>query len=132
LDEMRAESILAAFGLEGALTASVLVQKIAVVDDWLRGRWPDCRRLAEVPIEAVLPNGQVLLGRIDLLIESPDGWVLMDYKASPLPSSRWAELATEYGGQLAAYAEAVSLATGRTVRESWLVLPVAGGAIRFR
>lgn len=130
LDEMHAERLLAAFGLEGALSVSAVVQQVGVIDAWLRARWPNCRRLAEVPIEAVMPNGQVLVGRIDLLIETPDGWALLDYKASPLPGSRWVELATEYGGQLAAYAEAVRLATGRPVRESWLVLPVAGGAVR--
>lgn len=131
LDAGRAGQILASFGLADGLSAHSIAQQVGSVSAWLQERWPNGPRLAEVPIEAVLPNGQVLVGRIDLLIELPDGWILIDHKASPSPTSQWPQLANEHGGQLAVYGEALSLVTGRTVRESWLVLPVAGGAIRL-
>jgi hypothetical protein len=38
-------------------------------------------------------------------------------------------LLAAYGGQLAMYARALESATGRAVREKWIFLPVAAGAI---
>jgi len=85
---------------------------------------------AEYPVQAVLPNGQVLLGRVDLLIERADGMVLIDHKANPLGAEHWDELTREHAGQLQAYAAAVAQASGKPVREVWLFLPVAGVALR--
>ncbi len=130
LDEERTGRLLTAFGVESSLPASAVVRQVRALDAWLTARWPDCPRLAEVPIEALLPNGQIVYGRIDLLIDAPQGWILIDHKASPVAQSQWPKLATDYGGQLATYSAALTLATGRPVVEAWLLLPVAGGAVR--
>ena len=130
LDDARVARILAAFRLEGAIEPSRLVGQISALDRWISSRWPDCRRLAEIPIESVLPNGQVMHGRIDLLLDTGDGWVLLDHKANPAPRDRWNQIATEHGGQLSVYAEALARVTGRAVTETWIYLPVAAGAIQ--
>ena len=83
-------------------------------------------------MESVLPNGQSLHGRIDLLIDVGTSWVLLDHKSNPGGRQRWEQLATDFGGQLTAYSEAVTRATGKNVTETWLVLPVAGGAVRVQ
>ena len=69
-------------------------------------------------------------GRIDLLLETRDGWVILDHKANPAPRDRWDQVAQEYGGQLSVYADALARATGRSVAEAWIVLPVGAGAIQ--
>jgi ATP-dependent exoDNAse (exonuclease V) beta subunit len=130
LDDARAARILAAFELEGAIEPSGLVRQIGALDRWISSRWPDCRRHAEIPIESVLPNGQVMHGRIDLLLETGKGWVLLDHKANPAPRDRWDQVAVEHGGQLTVYADALTRATGRSVTETWIVLPVAAGVIQ--
>ena len=130
MDDVRASRILAAFELEGAMEPSGLVRQIGALDRWISSRWPNCRRHAEIPIESVLPNGQVMHGRIDLLLETDDGWVLIDHKANPAPRDRWDQVAVDHGGQLSIYADALARATGRSVAETWIVLPVAAGVIR--
>ncbi len=132
LDEARVARILEGFGLKGAIDPSALVRHIEALDQWISLRWPDCRRHAEIPIESILPNGQYMHGRIDLLLEVPEGWVLLDHKANPAPKDKWSEVATEHGGQLSVYAEALVRATGRSVTELWIVLPVAAGAIQVK
>ncbi|MEZ5661434.1 MAG: UvrD-helicase domain-containing protein [Burkholderiaceae bacterium] len=129
-DEPRAARILGGFGLAGALEPSALVRQIAALDAWISARWPDCRRHAEIPIESILPSGQVMHGRIDLLLETKTGWVLLDHKANPAPRDRWDQVAQEHGGQLSVYADALVRATGRSVAEAWIVLPVGAGAIQ--
>ncbi len=131
LDDARAARILAAFQLEGAIEPSGLVRQIGALDRWISSRWPDSRRHAEIPIESVLPNGQVMHGRIDLLLDTVDGWVLLDHKANPAPRDRWDQVAAEHGGQLFVYADALTRATGRSVTETWIVLPVAAGAVQI-
>ena len=79
----------------------------------------------------MLPNGQVMHGRIDLLLETGEGWVLLDHKANPAPRDRWDQVAVDHGGQLSVYADALARATGRTVAETWIILPVAAGAVRI-
>ena len=69
-------------------------------------------------------------GRIDLLLETKDGWVLLDHKANPAPRDRWDQVAQEHGGQLSVYADALARATGRSIAEAWIVLPVGAGAIQ--
>lgn len=131
LDEARAARILDGFGLAGAIDPSGLVRQIGALDRWISLRWPDCRRHAEIPVESILPNGQFMHGRIDLLLEVADGWVILDHKANPAPRDRWEQVPMEHGGQLSVYADALVRATGRSVTEAWIVLPVAAGAIQI-
>jgi hypothetical protein len=53
------------------------------------------------------------------------------HKSSQLASAHWKNLAEEYSGQLRGYSEAIQRASGKPVLESWLYLPVAGGAVRL-
>lgn len=131
LDEVRITRMLDGFGLKGAIDPSGLVRHIAALDQWISLRWPHCRRHAEIPIESILPSGQVMHGRIDLLLEVDGGWVLLDHKANPAPRDRWEQVATEHSGQLSVYVDALVRATGRPVTETWIVLPVAAGAIKI-
>jgi hypothetical protein len=44
---------------------------------------------------------------------------------------RWDQVAVDHGGQLSVYADALARATGRSVAETWIILPVAAGAVRI-
>ncbi|MDF0665684.1 MAG: UvrD-helicase domain-containing protein [Nitrospira sp.] len=131
LDETRVTRILDGFGLASAIDPTELGRQIKAIETWVAARWPDCRRHAEITIESVLFNGQILQGRIDLLLEVPEGWVVLDHKANPASRDKWNDVASEHSGQLSCYTEALVRVTGRSVRESWLVLPVAAGAVRI-
>jgi len=72
-----------------------------------------------------------LQGRIDLLLKTSTGLVLIDHKSSPFGVEQWEHLASEYASQMAMYARAISAATGDYVAEYWLFLPVSGGGVRF-
>ena len=87
--------------------------------------------MSEVPIEANRPDGTCVRGRIDLLVQSSKGWILVDHKSNPGGSDRNEQLALEHGPQLAAYAEALIAATETSVAEQWLYLPVADRALRL-
>lgn len=125
------ETIFANMKVEG-ISASRIYDQITAFQGWIRQRWGKVNAFAEYPVQSVSPDGQVLHGRLDLLLELPDGWVLIDHKSNPSGPQRWEQLAAEHGGQLAAYCEAIESASGKPVLESWLFFPVSGGAISIQ
>ncbi len=124
------QEILLRMGVKGAVEPAALVQQLNAVRQWLGERWPGTEPLVEVPISHMLKNGQRVSGRIDLMLRSGDGWILFDHKASAQGGTQWEALAEKYGGQLAAYSAAIEAVTGVPVKETWLVLPVAGAGVR--
>lgn len=123
--------ILNRMGAGNWLDPSDLHMQIEAFVGWIRTRWPDCSIFAEYPVRSLRDNGQVLDGRIDLLLKTESGWILLDHKSNPGGKDRWEDVALEHSGQLAAYADAVERATGEKVLEKWLYLPVSGSAIRI-
>jgi len=124
------DRILSNFGVQTYISAEGVVGQIDALDKWINARWPRNNPRSEVPVCAVLGNGQVMQGRIDLLLETDDGYILIDHKSSPLSFDKWETLAEVYGAQLTAYARAIDLCSDKKVVEKWLFLPVAGGALR--
>jgi ATP-dependent exoDNAse (exonuclease V) beta subunit len=131
LSEIEVENILNSFDVSAHLSPVDVLRQVSALHEWIASRWPDARPHAEIAVQSILPSGQVLNGRIDLLLETNTGWILIDHKSSQLAPHHWDKLATEYGAQMAAYAKAVEQASGQRVVENWLLLPVAGGALRI-
>jgi ATP-dependent exoDNAse (exonuclease V) beta subunit len=130
LDVGEVLAILQRMGVAEAVDASSLHRQVGAVRAWLRSRWPDAKAVVELPMQRLLPNGQTSTGRADLLLRTATGWVLFDHKSTQQGSAQWATLASSHAGQLAAYGQAVEAVSGLPVEETWLVLPVAGAAIR--
>lgn len=65
------------------------------------------------------------------LAQSPQGWILVDHKSNPGGSERDESLTLQHGPQLAVYAEALAAATGVSVVERWIYLPVAARVLRI-
>jgi len=100
--------------------------------EWVRGTFDPINWRVEHPVTHVLPNGQVAHGLIDLLIETKDGWVIIDHKSTPRPRNEWIDIAAAYSGQLAMYKAAVEEISGRPVISIWIHMPVGGGCIELR
>ena len=130
LDESEVQRLLDGFGVAEAVSALAVLGQVAAFHTWVAARWPDFRAHAEIAVQQQLENGQILNGRIDLLLETGAGWVLIDHKSTRLAPDHWATLVVDHGPQLASYAQAVEAASGKPVLQTWLFLPVAGGAVR--
>lgn len=113
---------------EGALSPRDAVDCARRLMDAVNARFAPRRMLVEHPVELVRDNGQVLRGWIDLLLETGQGWIVIDHKSSPRPRSEWPDEALEYSGQLAAYADALRGA-GLQCAGCWVHFPVSGGLV---
>jgi ATP-dependent helicase/nuclease subunit A len=71
-------------------------------------------------------------GKIDLLFEEANGWVVVDYKTDRVPAGAAAlgALAEKYGGQVQAYVKAL-VSLGMRVKAAYLLLARTGGHIEI-
>lgn len=125
------ERILKIWAVADSVDKDAVCTQTSAFQAWVAKRWPDCPVYVEVPIEANGPNGTRIRGRIDLLVELPDSWILMDHKSNPGGSARDEDLVAEHGPQLGSYSHALLNATGKPVSERWLYMPVAARAVRL-
>ena len=124
----RAASLIRNWAGEGAMAPADAVECARRLRKYLNVRFDTHHMLVEHPVEFVQDNGQVLHGRIDLLLETEMGWLVIDHKSSPRPRSEWTDEALEYSGQLAAYAGALRGA-GLECAGCWVHFAVGGGLV---
>lgn len=91
----------------------------AFPDGVLRREWP----VAEVA------GGSLSAGRADLVVEHAGGLALFDHKTFPGDSSRWATEMQAYAPQIAAYGGILARATGLSVTQAAVHLPIAGAIL---
>ncbi len=70
-------------------------------------------------------------GYIDLCIDGPDGWIVVDYKTDRVADDEVEQFAARYRLQLAAYALMLEAVTDRPVVDCRLLLLGSGGAIEL-
>ncbi|MDA3951069.1 MAG: UvrD-helicase domain-containing protein [Spirochaeta sp.] len=82
----------------------------------------------EWPVYSRHETGQEMHGWIDLIADTPDGWVIVDHKTyrGPDPSST----AAHYGAQLSHYRQAVERATGKPVLETLINFVLLGAVYK--
>lgn len=106
---------------------------LVAASDRLQGficdRYSDRRVLKEWPVHAV-DKLQVINGRIDVLIELPDGFVIVDHKSFPGAVEIDEERLAAFSGQAALYARALEIVCGKPCAEYWLHQPIAGIMMR--
>lgn len=92
---------------------------------FLADRYAQHHRLREWPVHGRL-GSQRVEGRIDLLVETAEGFVVIDHKTFPGPHEHWVKKAYSHRPQLALYADLVKHATGRAVTGLFVHMPIVG------
>ncbi len=113
-----------------SISPEALIAMANAFHDFAAQRWPGARWQREVPVRVRIGAGDAarrVSGTMDLLLETADGYVVIDHKTfgDPGEAAIRAE-AEKYLGQLAAYGEALAALGGKPAREYWLHLAVAG------
>ena len=91
----------------------------------------DCVWQREWPIHLKVGD-QKASGWIDLLVETAEGYVIIDHKGFPGNHEDSGKKALEYGPQLALYKEALEKATGRPVLKTFIHMPIVGTMVEIR
>ena len=121
-----AEGLLQRWDVAGAVAPSDLLAASERLTSWSEENWPGARWRREWPIEQRLKGGTILRGTADLVLETDAGFVLIDHKSFPGSRDQAGKRAVAYAGQLAAYAAAISEATGKEMISTYIHLPISG------
>jgi ATP-dependent exoDNAse (exonuclease V) beta subunit len=123
-----ASNILDRWGVGGAIQSASLIEASDRLERFVAARWPQARQHKEVPVFSRIGN-QRASGRIDLLLETDDGFVIVDHKTFPGAPDTWTEKAQEFTPQLRLYGRMVTQATRKPVRAAFIHMPVVGVVI---
>ena len=130
-----AERLIAAAGLSGAVRAEALVGAGDELRAWVGRRWPGARWYREMPIEGTVASAEGdrrVSGVIDLLLETGEGWVVIDHKTFPGKSEgAWRKKCAEFFGQLGAYQWLLETSGKGKAAECWVHFPVGGGLVQI-
>ena len=130
----RARRLLTDGNLQALLAPEQLVRAGDQLRAWVTSRWPSAIWHREVTVTAGVgaPGAsRRVRGTIDLLLEMPEGVVLVDHKTFPGGSGAWTRKAQEFAPQLAAYAHALR-AAGKVVLGSYVHFTVGAGVIELQ
>lgn len=120
-----AERLMTRWGVAGAMSPADVVAAADRLWSFCATRWPGARALREWPVAGQF-DLQRVRGRIDLIIDTPDGLIVIDHKTYPGKPDTWEEKASEYAAQLELYARLCAAATKRPVKSLFVHLPVGG------
>ncbi len=130
-----AEGLIAAAGLGGVVRTEGFVGVGDELRAWVERRWPGARWHREIPIEGIVGGAageRRVNGVIDLLLETGEGFVIVDHKTFPGASEgAWRKKCAEFVPQLVAYGRLLADAGHGAPRGIWVHLPVGGGIIEI-
>ena len=123
--EAIAHELLEAHGVSTSLRAADLVSILGKFTACIRNRWPGAKILREWPLSFKIGSLE-LHGAADLVLETPNGYVIIDHKTFPGGESALIEKAKSFAGQLMAYRTALEKATKIPVLSTWIHFPISG------
>ncbi len=126
------QRILEDHGMTKAITVGAANQSADRLVGLLQARFKPVQVFSEHPISYISDTGQVVSGWIDMLVETADGYILIDHKASPRERGHWQENALGYSGQLKAYADGIVKITNKPVLSTWIHFALTGGLVEVK
>jgi ATP-dependent exoDNAse (exonuclease V) beta subunit len=125
----KVQALLVNFGVEESLSAQNALQASQRFIDYINKHFDIERCLVEYPVSALNELGQEATGFIDLVIETPKGWVIIDHKSSPTKRGDWQANSIKYSGQLDVYRRAIKDVSDKPVLECWIHFALTGGLV---
>jgi len=78
-----AEQVLSGWEVEGSIDPADMLIASDRLNRFIREQYPEARIMREWPMTMVLENNQRMQGWLDMLLELPDGYVVIDHKSYP-------------------------------------------------
>ena len=117
-----AERLLANWQQQNAVKPETVVTACQRLYDWVKSEFPGSSVTCEVPMTWRNDHGQLFQGFIDMLIDTGDGYVIVDHKTTIKPDPL-AEAAS-HAAQLEIYRNAVEKATSKKVSKTIIHFPL--------
>ncbi len=123
--KLYAKRLLENYGVEKSVEPAVLVECCQNLYNHLNTAYPGAKISCEVPMTFHNADGTLYQGFIDMLVELPEGVVIIDHKTHPAAHDA-EKYAASCAGQLSLYRQAVEATTGKKVLQTIIHLPNLG------
>jgi ATP-dependent helicase/nuclease subunit A len=124
-----AERILKEFGCDLSVWLEDVLRAVDTFREDIEKMFKPKQMLVEVPFTFRNPAGQLVSGFIDLLLETAQGWVIIDYKSFQGQKADWEAKALGYSGQLDCYRQTLAAMKMKTA-SLWIYFVLGGGLVR--
>ena len=111
-----------------ALNSDSLVLASNRLNSFITEKFGACKRLPECPITGRIGEQRVS-GRLDLLIETDAGYIIIDHKSFPGRFEEWIARAQSHKPQLDIYKQVVEQATSRPVLQILIHMPIVASIV---
>jgi ATP-dependent exoDNAse (exonuclease V) beta subunit len=132
----RAKQLVDGWSLAGVLRPESLVTAGDTLRAWVARRWPAAVWHREIPIEGTVASAygeRQVSGIIDLLLETPTGYVIIDHKTFPAPTETALRVkCSAFRSQIAAYALLLCAGNASTLHGACLHFPLSGAVAHMR
>jgi ATP-dependent exoDNAse (exonuclease V) beta subunit len=125
-----AQQLLHRWGVASVVEPSVVVEAGERMLTFFDQHYPGAMFTTEQSVAWRNADNQLMEGWIDLLLETPGGYVLVDHKSYP-GTDPVGHIKDRYIGQMRGYAEAIKAITGRPVVEMLIHMPALGKIFRI-
>jgi ATP-dependent exoDNAse (exonuclease V) beta subunit len=125
-----AQRLLDRWGAAAAVEPGVVVEAGERMLAFFAQHYPGATVTTEQSVAWRNADNQLMEGWIDLLLETPAGYVLVDHKSYP-GTDPVGHIKDKYIGQMRGYAEAIESITGRPVVETLIHMPALGKMFRI-
>lgn len=124
--ESLAERLRQNWHMSETITNEVLVNSGLRLKRWLTSSFGEYEIFTEMPVSQNLECGSVLKGTVDLAIRVENQWIIIDHKSFQGGHVVAMEKGKSYSSQLAAYADAIEVATSEKVIKTMIHYPISG------
>ena len=114
--------LIANWKMEKYLKPETVIESSEHFYAWLKEQYPQANIATEIPVTYHDENGTLYQGFIDMLLETPEGFVIIDHKTGGGADA--SALAAKHIAQLRLYKKAVEKVTGKKVLELIIHLPI--------
>ncbi|WP_211877015.1 UvrD-helicase domain-containing protein [Pseudarthrobacter albicanus] len=125
-----AQRLLDRWGAASAVEPHVVVEAGERMLAFFARHYPGATLITEQSVAWRNADNQLMEGWIDLLLETPAGYVLVDHKSYP-GKDPIGHIKDKYVGQMRGYTEAIQTITGRPVVETLIHMPALGKMYRI-
>jgi ATP-dependent exoDNAse (exonuclease V) beta subunit len=132
-----AEKILANHKIDNAMIEpGKVVDSVMKLYKYLNERFRPVKWYCEMPLEAEMEE-HLYRGETDLLLETENGYILLDYKSYPGGITKTLEpsspvYAGKYAGQLETYSKMIRALTGKSVSRKFIYYTVLGELVEIK